>query len=432
MIQIRLQKIDIHTLLYFQRQYPTSTANKTAAQDVKSQELQDKHYPPRVARARMMRFFHSQAKPRELRAVPSPSQGPWRRVAPCSLLLVAGLVLAGCNEDAKQGNAPEQLVKVDKAALTQYQPIAEVSGQVEARVQTDLAFRISGKIIARNVDIGSHVRAGDVLMKLDNSQQQADVTIAEASLRAAQAGLKQKTLSFERYQTLYASRDVSQQVFDQAQQEMITAQASLEAAEAVLATAKDTLSYTELKADANGIITARNVEVGGVVSAAQAALTIAHDGPRDAVFDVYEAFFLNGEPSKDVDVSSLNDPGHKVTATIRETSPVIDSTAGTIRVKLTLPEGASWPLGTTVIGNFRAPTETGMVLPWSAMSSQDGGSAVWVVDPKIRAIALRAVKIARYRAGDFVVSDGLAPGDLVVTDGGKVLRPDEVVDWKGR
>jgi len=66
------------------------------------------------------------------------------------------------------------------------------------------------------------------------------------------------------------------------------------------------------------------------------------------------------------------------------------------------------------------------------MSSQDGGSAVWVVDPKSRAIALRAVKIARYRAGDFVVSDGLAPGDLVVTDGGKVLRPDEVVDWKGR
>lgn len=380
----------------------------------------------------MMRFYQSTAKPRDQGPVPSSLCRPWRTAPHIVLLLAAGIALAGCNNDAKQSSAPEQLVKVDKAASTQYQPIAEISGQVQARVQTDLAFRISGKIIARNVDVGSHVQAGDVLMKLDNSQQQADVTIAEASLRAAQAGLKQKTLTFERYQTLYASRDVSQQVFDQAQQDMITAQASLEAAEAVLATAKDTLSYTELKADANGIITARNVEVGAVVSAAQAALTIAHDGPRDAVFDVYEAFFLKGEPSREVDVAAINGPGNKVTATIRETSPVIDSNTGTIRVKLTLPETASWPLGTSIVGNFRAPSATGMTLPWSAMSSAGGVSAVWVVDPKSRAVSLRPIKVALYRAGDFVVSGGLTSGDLVVTDGGKLLRPDEVVDWKGR
>ena len=379
-----------------------------------------------------MTFYHSAGKPRDLVAIPSRSGGRGLMVPHIALLFAAGLVLAGCSEGSKQDETPAQLVKVDAAASTQYQPIADISGQVQARVQTDLAFRISGKIIARNVDIGSHVRAGEVLMKLDNSQQQADVTIAEASLRAAQAQLKQKTLSFERYQTLFSSRDVSQQVFDQAQQDMITAQASLEAAEANLATAKDTLSYTALKADADGIITARNVEVGAVVSAAQAALTIAHDGPRDAVFDINEAFFLRGEPSRDVDVSSINDPSHKVTATIRETSPVIDPNTGTIRVKLTLPKEATWPLGTSIVGNFRAPEETGMVLPWGAMSSEGGVPAVWVVDPKNRTVQLRTIKIALYRAGDFVVKDGLVAGDLVVTDGAKVLRPEEVVDWKGR
>jgi membrane fusion protein, multidrug efflux system len=347
-------------------------------------------------------------------------------------LMIMGLALAGCGEPEKQTSPPNQLVKVEAATMGQYQPVADISGEVDARVQTDLGFRVGGKVIARDVDVGSHVHKGDVLMQLDNSEQQSDVAIAEASLRAAQADLKQKNLAFERYQALIAAHAIAQQVLDQAQQDLATAQGSLQVAEAQLATARDTLSYTTLRADADGIITARNVEIGAVVTAAQAALTIAHDGPRDAVFDVYEAFFLEGEPSKQVVVSSISNPDRKVTASIRETAPVIDAKTGTIHVKLKLPEDTDWALGTPVLGAFRAPEKTGITLPWSAMSSENGSPAVWVVDPKSRKATLRPVKIALYRLGDFVVSDGLKTGDLVVTDGTKLVRPDQILDWKGR
>lgn len=347
-------------------------------------------------------------------------------------LMIIGLALAGCGEPKKQESDSGQRVRVEAAALGEYQPVADISGEVDARIQTDLAFRVGGKIVARNVDVGSHVHKGDVLMQLDNSEQRSDVAIAEASLRAAQADLKQKNLAFERYQALIAAHAIAQQVLDQAQQDLATAQGSLQSAEAQLATARDALSYTSLKADSDGIITARNVEIGAVVTAAQAALTIAHDGPRDAVFDVYEAFFLEGEPSKDVVVSSISNPDRKVTASIRETAPVIDAKTGTIHVKLKLPDDADWALGTPVIGAFRAPAKSGFTLPWSAMTSDNGAPAVWVVNPDSKKATLRPVKIALYRLGDFVVSDGLKTGDLVVTDGVKLVRPDQILDWKGR
>jgi membrane fusion protein, multidrug efflux system len=346
-------------------------------------------------------------------------------------ILAAGLALAGCDQSKTQAEQPPQPIRAISVSVTEYQPVATIHGQIQARIQTDLAFRVGGKVIERTVDIGNHVRTGDVLVRLDNSEQKADVTIAEATLRATQADLNQKTLAFQRYQSLLVSNVIARQVFDQARQDMTTAQAALESAQASLATARDILSYTELKADADGVITGRNVEVGTVVSPAQTAVTIAHDGPRDAVFNVYEAFFLKGDPSTQVEVSAIDDPTRKATALIRETSPVIDPTTGTIQVKLTLPEDAPWPLGATVVGAFLAPKDKGVALPWSAMTSMNGGPAVWVVDPASHTASLRPIQIALHRSGDFVVSDGLAVGDLVVTEGGNVIHPNEILDWRG-
>jgi membrane fusion protein, multidrug efflux system len=357
---------------------------------------------------------------------------PVRITMRSAMLGLLALALANCDGSAEQASNPAQMVKVQAAAITSYQPVAKISGDVQARIQTDLGFRITGKVIARQVDVGSHVRTGDVLMQLDDTEQRADVAIAEASLRSAQADLKQKSLAFERNKTLLSTRAVAQQVLDQAQQDLITAKSALQSAEASLETARDSLSYTVLRADYDGIITARNVEIGTVVSAAQTAMTIAHDGQRDAVFDIYEAFFLTGEPAKEVQIAPINDPAQQVTATIREVSPVIASSTGTIRVKLTLPPEADWPLGTSLTGAFQAPPKTGMVFPWSAMSSQNGEPAVWVVDPQSRTAKLRPVTVALYRANDFIISDGVNAGDLVVTDGGKLLRPDAILDWKGR
>ena len=342
-----------------------------------------------------------------------------------------GLLLAACDDNAKTTAAPPQSVRVVHAAMIEHQRSTGVTGEIRARIQTDLAFRSAGKVIERRVDVGSHVHAGDVLARIDDTEQRADVESAEAGLLAAQATLNQKNLAFQRYQTLVETRAIAQSTYDQAKEDLATAEGSLESAKASLAIARDALSHTELKANADGIITARSVEVGQVVSAAQAAFSLAHDGPRDAVFDVFEAFFLAGPPGDEATVAPVSNPGGGIPAKVREVAPVIDTTTGTIRVKLALPDDIQWSLGTPVIGTFHTPPDTAITLPWSAMASDDGKPAVWIVDATTRTVALRPITVARYRAGEFTAAKGISAQELVVTEGGKFLRPEQVVNWEG-
>ncbi|WP_426230409.1 efflux RND transporter periplasmic adaptor subunit [Pararhizobium sp. DWP3-4] len=349
-------------------------------------------------------------------------------------LLGIGLVcavLAACEEKAEVAPPPQQ-VRAVAAAAARYQPGAEITGEVMARVQTELSFRIGGRILERRVEVGSHVKAGDVLARLNDTEQQADVSVARAAQESAQAVLAQRTLAFNRARTLLQSGAIPRSILDDAQQELLSAQAALEASEAALAMAEDALSYTALKATADGIITARGIEAGQVVSAAQSAYTLAHDGPRDAVFDVFEAFFLDGQPLSDVDVASVSDPSLDIHASIREVSPVIDTKEGTIRIKVGLQEGTPWSLGTPVVGELRASPRDGIVLPYTAIASADGEPAVWLVNTKDQSVSLRKISVGRYRQGDFVVTAGIAAQDLIVTEGGKFLKEGQAVAWKGK
>lgn len=345
------------------------------------------------------------------------------------LFCLACVLLAACDDNAEVA-APLQQVRAVRVTSSHYEPTAGITGEVKARVQSDLSFRVSGRVAERRVDVGTRVRAGDVLARIEDTEQRADVDVAQAALESARATARQKALTFERYKALLQLRAIAQSAYDQARQELVTAQSALDAAEATLATNQDALSYTELKADAEGIITARTIEVGQVVSPAQAAFTLAHDGPRDAVFNVFEAFFLEGRPGSDVDVAQVSDADRKTKARIREVSPAIDTKAGTIRVKLALPESASWPLGTPVVGEFRSSPREGLVLPSSAIASAMGAPAVWVIDAATRSVSLREVSVIRYRTSDFVVAGGIAPQDLIVTEGGKFLKEGQVVAWE--
>jgi RND family efflux transporter MFP subunit len=340
-----------------------------------------------------------------------------------------GCLLAAC-EGEQASVTPAQGVRVLEAAVAQRQRTAEVTGEVRARVQTDLAFRTAGKIVERLVDVGTHVQDGDVIARIDDTQQRADVVSAEANLLAAQATLRQKELAYRRYEALVQTSTVAQQSLDQATEELAVARGTSESAEASLAIAREELAHTELKAESSGTITARNIEVGQVVSAAQPAFTLAHDGPRDAVFDVFEAFFLTVQTSDQTVVTPVSDPRSSLTTAIREIAPVIDTTTGTIRVKAALPENVQWPLGAPVVGRFTAPPVAAVALPWSAMTSVDGKPAVWVVDKASRTVALRPITVSDYRTGDFSVAAGVSPQELVVTEGGKFLRPEQAVTWK--
>jgi RND family efflux transporter MFP subunit len=342
-------------------------------------------------------------------------------------LTMSAIVLSSCGEKDKNQAAAPQAVQTAETKLTSYTTDTAVTGEVKARIQSELSFRASGRITERSVDVGSRVKAGQILAKIDPEEQLADVDVATASLQAAEAQLTQSQLAFDRQKSLFSSQVTTRASYDAAQESLLTAQGTIDAARAQLETAKDALSFTELRADADGVITARSAEVGQVAQAAQSVFTLAHDGPRDAVFNVFESLFLQKSASE-IQVSLLSNPAIHTAAPLREISPTIDATTGTIRVKAALDQsGETMPLGAAVVGVFTAQSRQAILLPWSAMASSAGDPAVWVLDSASKTVTMKKIDVAEYQTGRFAVSGGLAPNELVVVEGGKFLRPGQVV-----
>ena len=165
-----------------------------------------------------------------------------------------------------------------------------LTGEVQARFRADLSFRVGGRVRERLVDVGAHVDAGDVLARLDAAEQRADFEAASAAVTAAQAQLRVARATFDRQSRLIAAGFTNRVAFDQAQEALRIAEGSLEATNSQLGTAKEALGYTELGAGAAGVITARSLEIGQVVQAAQPIFSLAQDGEREAVFDVDKSF----------------------------------------------------------------------------------------------------------------------------------------------
>jgi RND family efflux transporter MFP subunit len=210
----------------------------------------------------------------------------------------------------------------------------------------------------------------------------------------------------------------------------LTAQSSLEDANAQLGTAKDALSYTELRAGAAGVITARNLEVGQVVQAAQQAFSLAQDGDRDAVFDVYESIFFRQQEDDKISLTLLSDRNVTATGRVREISPTIDPKSATVRVKVAIEDPpAAMTLGSAVAGTVRWKRVKQIILPWSALTAIGSAPAVWVVDPGTRTVSLKPVTVDRYETGTVVIKDGLQSGERVVVDGGKLLSLGQSVTY---
>ena len=305
------------------------------------------------------------------------------RLTSAACVVAVALGLAACEQETNRSENPPTVVQVETVALTDYAPTVRLTGEIRAEVESDLSFRVSGRIIERTVDVGDHVTADQVLARLDPEQQQATVTAAEATVQAAEAVLRQATSTYERQKALLAQGFTTIREHDQAEEAYRTAQASLDAAQAQLGTARDQLSYTVLRAGVPGVITARNAETGQVVQVAQSVFSIAQDGPRDAVFHVYESIFTRepGEPA--IELTLVSDPAVKASGTVREVSPTVDASSGTVRVKVGIENPpAAMTLGAAVIGEGRFQPCKLVVIPWSAVSSESGQPAVWTVDPE--------------------------------------------------
>ena len=344
------------------------------------------------------------------------------------LFLLPLIGLPGCGDPHAAAPKTPPLVRTQVVALTDYAPHVALTGEVKARVQTGLSFRVSGRISERLVDVGARVIPDQVLARIDPKEQNADVVSAEATVQSAEARVRQTATAFERQKTLIKDGFTTRREYDQAEGALRTAEGSLESAKAQLGTARDALSYTELRAGAAGVITARTAEVGQVAQAAQTMFTLAQDGPRDAVFYVYEAIFLQQSSPSTITLALVSDPSIIATGIVREVSPSTDTKSGTVRVKIAIDDPPpGFTLGALVSGSATTKAGQVVVLPWTALSTLAGRPAVWVVDPKSSAVSLKPVEVAAYETKNVVIDGGLEPGERVVTAGAKILRPNQIV-----
>jgi RND family efflux transporter MFP subunit len=343
------------------------------------------------------------------------------------MFLLGLVVLAGCKEDDRRTANP-LAVKVVRARLTPYVQSFSLTGEIAARVQSDLSFRVAGQVTERRVDVGSRVARGDVLATLDPKMQDADVNGASAAVRAAEARLRQVASNFERQKALLEQGFTSRRDYDQADQNRRSAEAMLDSARAQLGSARDQLAQTVLIAPAEGTITARHIEAGQVVQASQPAFTFAQDGPRDAVVHVQESALAAGFGNP-IEVTLVSDPSIRAAGEIREMSPVVNA-GGAVRLKIGLAAAPpAMALGAAVRVAAHAAPRDRIVLPWSALYSDGGRPAVWTVDPANGTVALRHVSIEAYQNTTIVVRDGLSPLDRVVTAGTQQVRPAQTVSF---
>jgi membrane fusion protein, multidrug efflux system len=343
-------------------------------------------------------------------------------------LFLAGLPLVACGKAPPTPPQPPLNVVAQKVAFQTYEASITLTGAVRARVQTQLSFRVTGRVIERKGDVGQHVEADAILAELDPSVQEADVAAATAALTGAEATLRQALAVYERQKALLAKGFTTQASYDAADRSRLTAEGSLDTAKAQLVQARDALTYTKLRAGHAGVITDRFIEIGQVAQAGEAAFGFAEDGPRDAVFQVYESLIRENSGGKPVDLELVSDPRVKASGKIREISPSVDSKSGTVQVKVEIDSNApAMPLGAAVSGEGRWLRHDIVVVPWTSIASKDGSPAVWVVDPVSNAVSLRTVGVAVFEKEKSLLRSGLREGELVVTEGGKFLREGQIV-----
>ena len=342
-------------------------------------------------------------------------------------MLVALGLAGGCKEEAV--TPPLAQVRVATAQLTDFAPAITVTGLVAAQVQADLGFRLSGKVADVYVNIGDRVTANQILAILDPVEQQADVDSAQAGVRSAEALLAQTTASLERLKSLLERGNATRHNYDQAEASYRMAQGQLDQARSQLGTSQDQLSYTRLHAGAAGIVVARNIEPGQVVAQGQPAFVLAQDGPRDAVFNIYEWALTNVAFDKGLGVATVTDASVKTEGEVREISAAVDPATMTVAVRVGLRSTpAAMSLGSVVAGVASIKAKKVFLLPWGALFEIDGKPAVWIVDPKTSTVSLKPVAIDRYNRDTIAVTGDIESGQSVVYAGAQALRPGQRVE----
>jgi len=355
-------------------------------------------------------------------------------LARTSKLLIGALVLgaafsqAGCSSRAAVPDAPRNALVAHPQNAENVR--AEVySGDVHARYESQLGFRVNGKIKARLVDVGAHVDAGQAIAELDPLDLKLQVASAQATLNSARANRDMAQSEYDRFHALLDKHYISRTQFDAQQNNLKAAQAQVAQAQAVAAVAQNQAEYTMLRADHAGIITAITGETGQVVTSGQPIATLARDGELEVEIVVPENRIGAYQRDMPAVVEAWADAGKHLQGHLREISPEADRITRTYRVRVSLDNAESLPkLGQTARVYFADASGTQQqVIPLSALYEQAGKAAVWVVDAKTHQVHLVPVEVAAYREQGALLAGGVDTRQWIVTAGVHKLRDGEPI-----
>lgn len=343
-------------------------------------------------------------------------------------LVLAVLALAGCSRPPA-AEEPVRAVKVVSVGASAYGTEPEFSAEVRARIESKLGFRVAGKITRRQVDLGQHVQAGQVLAQLDPQDYRLAAEGARAQHAAALTNRDLAVADLHRYRGLREQNFISAAELEKRESTWKAAQAQLEQAQAQLSSQGNQTNYTTLLADVPGIVTAIEAEPGQVVSAGMSVVRIAQDGARDVVFAVPEDRAALIKPGSAVTVRGWAG-GAEMEGKVREVAASADAVTRTYTVKVAIDAATAPALGSTVYARPQALSRSGtavLKLPTSALRQEGQGSAVWVLDKTSMTVRSQPVQVATADGNEAVIAGGIAPGMLVVVAGVHVLSPGQKV-----
>ncbi|MCA8882150.1 MAG: efflux RND transporter periplasmic adaptor subunit [Rhodobacteraceae bacterium] len=348
------------------------------------------------------------------------------------LAIVLAFLLAACDADEDEQPVAPRPVRTVEVTQSDGGTYVMIAGTIEAAEQVNLAFLHGGRMIERLVGVGDTVASGQVVARLDSSDEQNALRAAEANLASVSGQRAEARINFDRQRTLYERQIAARAAFERAEQVYSTATAAVDAAEAQVAIARRRLDETVLIADAAGVVTATGAEPGEVVAAGRPVVQVARDNGRDAVLSVPANILKSSPPDPKVTVALSINPSVSAEGRVREIAPQADPVTGTFLVRIGLNDApAALRLGSTIVARALFGGEAGILLPATALTRSDGEPAVWVVDPATETVSLRIVEIGTFAPSTVQIAGGLEVGEIVVTAGVQALRPGQEVRLLG-
>ncbi|MGO1070065.1 efflux RND transporter periplasmic adaptor subunit [Lysobacter sp. CA199] len=349
-----------------------------------------------------------------------------RRAGTALLAAALALALVACGNGKPTVEAARPvLVSKPTGAIN---AVTAYAGEVRAREESPLSFRVGGKLIERKVDVGAHVAAGQVLAVLDPGDLDAQTRAAQAQFAAAEAEYARARADQLRFAQLGTGQLVSRSAIDAQDAAAKAAQGQLNSARANLDVARNQSAYTQLRAPAAGVIATRSAEAGQVVAAGQQVFGLAADGAREIAFAVPEGAIATFKPGQQVLVELWSIPGKRWPGRVREVSPAADPASRTYAARVAVDA----PAGTLELGQSARiyqpdAAASGLSVPLAAVQRTGQGTAVFVADIASGTVKLKSIGVGPYGPDRVPVTSGLGANDWVVAAGGHLLRDGQKV-----